>query len=379
MNAAVEKQEVAGINLLVLKDGKEEIYCEAGFADIAEQKPMKRDTICRLYSMTKPVTGAAIMLLMERGLLDLADPVSMYLEGFRNQTVNKVSGTEPVKRPVTVRDLLSMTSGLPYGHEGSITGKNVLKLFEEAISKIPNNGGMGTIELANRLGGCGLEFQPGETFMYGTSADILGAVAEAVSGMSFGDFLEKEFFEPLGMKDTAFYVPDEKLSRLAKVYEETGDGLREIDTNHLGVTAIEKIAFESGGAGLVSTLDDYEKFATMLMQSGKSGKNQILKPQTVAYFTSGQLTNWQRDDLWKSWDGLCGYSYGNLMRVLAKPGLAVGLGGKGEYGWDGWLGAYFCNAPKEKLTILAMLQKKDAGTTHVVRKLRNVIFSAKDE
>ena len=120
----------------------------------------------------------------------------------------------------------------------------------------------------------------------------------------------------------------------------------EFDTSHLGVTAIEKIGFESGGAGLVSTLDDYEKFATMLLQNGKAGKKQILKPQTIEYFTSGQLTTWQRDVLWKGWDSLCGYNYGNLMRILQKPGLAVGLGGKGEYGWDGWLGAYFCNAPK---------------------------------
>ena len=375
---AIENHEVAGMNVLVMQNGEEIAYSEAGYRDIEAAKPYKRDTIVRLYSMTKPITAAAAMLLMERGQLDLGQSVDCFLPGFQNQMVWENGRKVQARRKVLVRDLLSMTSGLSYG--GDVTSPSSMEaaaVYDEIDARLYGEHPMTTLEIANQLGQCGLAFHPGEKWMYGTSADVLGAVIEVVSGMSFGEFLQKEFFAPLEMKDTGFYVPAEKMDRLAKVYETTPEGMQEYVTNNLGIMYPQnkKPAFEAGGAGLVSTLEDYAHFAQMLLAGGKYKDKQILQPRTVQFFTEPKMTPWQLESVWKSWESMYGYGYGNLMRVLEEPGLAVLEGSKGEYGWDGWLGAYFCNCPKENATILMSVQKRDAGTMEVTRKVRNVIAS----
>lgn len=375
MDKAVSNKEIAGANLLVRVKGEELAYCEAGYADVSNNIPVRRDTIFRLYSMTKPITATAIMMLMERGLIDLADPVSDYLPGFKDQKVYTNEGYIPVRRQITISDLLSMTSGMPYGHNLSQAGRETQQVFDEIDKKLRSEKALSTVEIANRLGQCSLEFHPGDGFMYGTSADILGAIVEVVSGISFGDFLRNEIFEPLGMNDTDFFVPEEKIHRFSKVFQGTDSGIMEWETNHLGIIHTIKPAFESGGAGLASTIDDYEKFATMLLNKGSYNNKKLLSSRTVDYFISGELTPWQQESFWRTWDRLYGYSYGNLMRILKHPGMAVLHGSIGEYGWDGWLGTCFCNAPQEELSIIFMIQKKDAGMTPVFRKLKNVIFS----
>ena len=179
------------------------------------------------------------------------------------------------------------------------------------------------------------------------------------------------------MKDTAFYVPQEKQNRLAKVYQGTEDGLKLYTEDHLGIMNAMKQepAFESGGAGLVSTLDDYAKFASMLMQDGSYQGKQILKTQTVRYMTNGSLMPWQQEVLDQCWEGIRGYTYANLLRIQKDPGKSPLFTSIGEYGWDGWLGAYFCNSPKDGLTMLLTMQLKDAGTTSLTRRLKNVIWS----
>jgi CubicO group peptidase (beta-lactamase class C family) len=180
------------------------------------------------------------------------------------------------------------------------------------------------------------------------------------------------------MHDTGFWVPQEKRNRLATAYEMTNkNDPFPYEGNHLGIiNAMDRQpAFESGGAGLVSTIDDYARFAQMLMNRGSLDNVQILKPKTVDYLTSSTLQAEQQEnfDLWHT---LSGHSYGNLMRVMTDHRQAGLLGSNGEYGWDGWLGAYFCNCPKDNLTILIMMQKKDAGTTSLTRKLRNTVYAS---
>ncbi len=375
MESAVAERFVSGAIILVLKDGKEVLSCQAGYRDLEQKLPMERDTILRLYSMSKPVTGAAVMLLLERGMIDLVDPVSKYLPGFAGQKV-LVNGKEvPAEREVSIHDLLSMTSGLPYGDTGSPAADRAKLVFDEIGERLYSDNPLTLNEIANRLGQCPLEFQPGARWMYGTSADILGAVVEAVSGRPFAEFLEKELFEPLGMSDTGFYVPGEKQNRLAKVYREERGTLTEEKTNHLGIRYDMKVppAFASGGAGLVSTLEDYSKFASMLLGGGELGGARVLKPKTVEYFTAGSLTPWQRESFWRTWDRMTGFSYGNLMRVLKDPGAAQFVSTAGEYGWDGWLGCVFGNDPKNKLTFLFGMQRPDSGTTWLARRLRNLV------
>lgn len=368
----------AGSSLLVLQHGEEKLYAQSGWADRESQIPVQRDTLFRLYSMSKPITGCAAMILLERGIIDLYEPVSQYLPGFKNCMVRGRGTPEPISRPVRIRDLLSMTSGLPYGDEETQAGKGALSLFAEIGRQLHSETPMTTVEIANRMGENGLNFQPGERWMYGTSADVMGAVIEQASGMRFGEFLQKELFEPLGMKDTAFYVPEEKRARLTKVYEETENGAVPIHTEHLGVCCEQNSApaFESGGAGLVSTLDDYAQFARMLRNGGRLGETVILQPSTVRFFTAGSLEPWQEASFTSQFDGLAGFTYGNFMRVMKDPGRAFVNAGRGSYGWDGWLGPYFANDPENDLTILMMLQRKDSGTVSMTRELINLITAA---
>lgn len=376
---AIENNDIAGANLLLLKDGRELAYVEAGYANIEKKKPFRRDTICRIYSMSKPVTSAAAMILVERGLLEVGQPVSDILEEFRNQKVWDGECKVPARRSLLVKDLLNMTSGLPYG-DLSPGGLEAVRIFDEMGDRLYGDNPMSTMEFACKIAKCGLEFHPGEKWMYGTSADILGAIIEKVTGMRYGEFLAKELFEPLGMSDTGFYISEDKLERLADVYEKTAKGIKLFETDHLGIRYIktEPPAFESGGAGLMSTLDDYAKFATMLMQKGVYAGNKILSPRTVEFMTTGKLTPWQQDSLWNSWESMYGYGYANLMRVMEEPGMAHFMTWKGEYGWDGWLGTYFCNSPSNNVTILMNCQRKDAGTMDVTKRIRNVVATNLD-
>lgn len=408
MEQAVDNCEVAGVNVLVEQNGEELCYCQAGKADVEENRPMNRDTIFRLYSQSKPIAAAAAMILMERGELDLCQPVSDFLPSFAKQYYCTEEGTtgaaaaggqqkeevkpgedgrvsspteiKPVLQPMRVFDLLRMTSGLVYPDDVTEAGRQTAAVFEEMDRRLYTEQAMTTREVADALAGCTLAFEPGSSWRYGTSADVLGAVVEVISGMKFGDFLEKELFKPLGMKDTAFWVPQEKQGRLAAAYEtvvgKDGDSLLRYEGNNLAIrNGMDKPpAFESGGAGLASTLDDYMRFARMLMQGGTLDGVQILKPATVRYMTGGDLMEAQQI-AFEKWIGLEGFSYGNLMRVCKKPGRTSFIAREGEYGWDGWLGLYFANFPKEKMTFLMGTQKKDAGTFALTRKLRNLVLS----
>lgn len=377
LHSAIENNELAGANLLVRKNGQEQFYWEAGMANREKNIPITRNSLFRLYSQSKPITAAATLILMERGIIDLCDPVSKFIPGFKNQMAVVNNSLEKVAREVCIQDLLNMTSGLVYGGEDEWTGKPTEALFTETSNCLYSENSITTYEIANKIGNIPLAYQPGTSFAYGASADILGAIIEVASGMNFGDFLQKEIFNPLGMDDTGFWISDvQKRERLAVAYTNENGMLKPYVGNHLGIiNAMDrKPTFESGGAGLVSTIDDYAKFAQMLLNNGSFEGKQILKPTTVAFMTNKQLMSAQQVAFEKSWNYLAGYSYGCLMRVMKNPAQAMGLSHLGEYGWDGWLGAYFMNSPKHNLTILFMMQKKDAGTTAITRKLRNLIL-----
>ena len=367
----------AGVSILVRRDGKEEFFDALGHADREQNKAISRETIFRLYSMSKPITAAAAMILMEQGKLDLAQEVSEFLPGFSSLTVEKDGKIEPARMPMTVQNLLNMTSGLTYGDENTVAGREILAYLEECVGKMYTDQAVSTQEFVNHLGTIPLAFEPGSSWYYGLSADVLGAVIEVASGMQFGEFLEENLFKPLGMKDTGFWVPKEKQERLAAAYESTKDGNMQLYTgDHLIIQhkMEQSPVFESGGAGLVSTIDDYSRFAQMLLNGGSLDGNRILSPETVRFLTSGGLTAKQQEAMWE-WKGLSGYTYSQFMRILTKPEMACMLGRKGEYGWDGWLGCYFANFPAEQMTILMMMQKKDSGTIPLTRKIRNVLLA----
>lgn len=381
LKTSIENSEIAGANFLVIKDGKEMVYVQDGMADREAERKIERDTIFRMYSQTKPVTSVAAMILMERGLLDFYTPVSEFLPSFAQMCVAKGEERIPCTRQILVNDLLNMTSGLVYPDEDTEAGRAAGRVFEEACSRLYSEKPMTTRELADKLAACPLAFEPGSSWTYGTSADILGAVIEVVSGKSLSEFMQEEIFKPLGMKDTAFWVPKEKQSRLAKAYEtvEKENGGKELilytgDNLAICNNMANPPAYEAGGAGLASTLDDYSRFAAMLLNGGSLEGVQILQPKTVEFFRSGELLPAQQDSF-RNWIGLEGHSYGHLMRVCKNPSQSGMLSREGEYGWDGWLGMYFANFPNENMTILMGTQKKDSGTFGLTRKLRNAILS----
>lgn len=373
LEAAISNNEAAGLSVLVRKNGQEVFYAESGYANKENSKRIQRDSIFRLYSQSKPITAAAVVMLAERGVIDLMDPVEKFLPGFRNQQVITEAGLVPAVRSATVLDMLGMTAGLSYPGEDE-AGQCAARVFEENDQLIGAGGGMSTVEFCNLLGQQPVAFQPGSHFRYSTCADVLGAVVEVASGRKLGDFLKEEVFQPLGMKDTDFWVPEDKQDRFVTAYFRSENGLQPWLSRHLCVGAYDRMpAFQSGGAGLVSTLDDYAAFTQMLLNDGEYNGRRILSPAGIKFLTTPQLGWNQKFDMWDSLDG---FSYGKLMRVCVEPGRYPGFACKDEYGWDGWLGTYFANLPNENLTILLMQNVTDAGTTTVTRKVRNVILSA---
>lgn len=367
---------IAGASIRVIQNNEtcfDEVF---GVTDLEKKTPMTKDTIFRMHSMSKPITSVATMILYERGQLNLLAPVADYLEGFQNQKVFTEYGVVDVKRPVTIQDLLNMTSGVTYP-DGSIPGQQMGALYDE-IGKAHHSGNpISTLEFCNRMGQKPLCFHPGESWGYGASADVLGAVIEVITGKKLSEFLQTEIYNPLGMKDTAFYVPEEKMSRFAQIYDYKADTkkLELFTDDFLAVfDYVAPPAFESGGAGLVSTIEDYSHFAEMLVNGGDYQGTRILGRKTVDYIATPQLNSQQLPSY--NWDSLLGYNYGNLCRILVDPAKAVTNGTVGEFGWDGWCGNYFFVDPKEKLVMVYMVQRCGGSGMDYMRKLRNVVYGA---
>lgn len=369
-----------GAAICVLEHGKEVYRKEYGDADKEKQIPMKPDAIFRCYSMTKPVTSTAVMILVERGLLSLSDPVSRYLPGFKDQRVYTPDGLVPANREVSIQDLMDMTAGVTYPDASFPAGAFMQEMNDTYYENLFAGKPTSTYDLANMIGQQPLAFQPGERWLYGFCADILGAVIEVISGKRFSDFLKDEIFHPLGMTDTDFYVPEEKQDRFMQFYQYMPETqtLEPCTWQHLCLSYmhLKKPAFESGGAGLVSTLDDYSKFVKMLLNKGTYNGVRILGRKTVECMAVNHLTEKQRESL--DWEALKGYGYGNLMRCMINVGDSQMLGSTGEYGWDGWLGSYLAIDPEEDLAIIYVIQKCGGNGFRDVQIIRDIVYSALD-
>lgn len=372
----INSGSLAGASIYIVKDGKELMQQTYGYARLEDKKVMSRDTIFRIYSMTKPITAVATMMLWERGLLDLTDPISKYLDGFKNQVVDDDGELKEVEQEVTIQHLLNMTSGLVYPDQETLSGKKMEEVFGEEIKRMQEGKPWNTVEFCNEIGKVPLAFQPGSKWQYGTSADILGGVIEVVTKKRLGDFLKEELFLPLGMMDTDFYVPDEKYDRLATIYqykEEQQSCLEAYNGVNLAIFDInKKPAFEAAGAGLTSTIDDYMKFAQMLLNDGTYNGKQFLGRKTVDYLHKNQLTKEQL--VYMNWPQLRGYGYGNLMRVLMNEVTAMTNVSVGEYGWDGWAGTYMMIDPVENLVLLCFIQRIDKDPEPMRRKIRSIVY-----
>src|SRR5882724_3552497 len=355
MKSLVDQGRLAGVVTMVARRGKV-IELEAiGKRDIAANLPMQKDSIFRIYSMTKPITGVAMMMLLEEGKWQLNDPVAKYIPEFADLKVygTDANGNVVMKdqvHPVTMRELMSHTGGFTYGF---ISNTPVDKLQREAdVLNVDNT----LEEMIKRVAKLPLNAQPGSEFHYSISVDIQGYIVQKLSGMPFEEFLEKRIFKPLGMVDTAFYVPKEKLNRFAEFYSYDKDGKLQVVgvKDGLNHDFSAKPTLPSGGGGLVSTATDYMRFCQMLLNGGQLDGVRLLSPLTVELMRTNVLA--------PSVPILApGAGFGLDFAIYTDPVAAGGYYGKGTYWWGGAAGTWFWIDPVNDLIVLGMIQQA-AGT-----------------
>lgn len=375
LQSYVENGEVVGVAAAIIKDGEEIYRHNVGFANKEKNQPIDNNTIYRLFSMTKPVTAATMMILLERGLFDLYDPVSKFIPAYKNQMVITANGLQPAKKEVTIKDLFNMTSGIPYPDPTTASGIEMDKLFSKMAQDMDNAKFWSTQEFVEAFASVPLAFEPGSQWLYGVSADIIGALIEVISGKTLAEFMKQELFEPLGMVDTDFWIPADKTNRFAQVYEfDQNNVLVPFTKKHLCLNNyLTPPAFQSGGAGLVSTIDDYSKFAQMLLNNGSYNGKKILSRKSIELMSSNHLKPEQLEA--RTWPSQRGYGYGMLMRTMLSPTDAGCLGSFGEYGWDGWTGNWFFIDPQEKLVAFFMIQRAPGDSYHFIPRFKNILYS----
>lgn len=367
----------AGCSMQVMHNNETVFKDVVGFADKETKMLMKEDTIFRIYSMTKVVTCVAALMLYERGLFLLNDHLSDYLPEFKNSKVYEKNEGEDVEvvtasRPILVKDLFTMTSGLTYGGNGNETQIQVVKEFDKLVK---NRESLTTRRLSQILASIPLAFHPGDQWHYGLSHDVLGALIEVISGKKLGQFFQDEIFTPLGMNDTFFRIPDEKLHRLASLYNREEDGrLVKNENEEMNMQFHIFPEYESGGAGLLSTLEDYSRFAHMLANGGEFNDKKIIGENTLKLMATNHLTKQQTPNY--NWDYLKGYGYGLGVRTLTDQAVGGINSSIGEFGWSGLAGTWVLIDPKEKISAVYMQQMLPNFEAFHQPRLRSVIYGA---
>jgi CubicO group peptidase (beta-lactamase class C family) len=346
MARQVEEKKAPGISMLIARHGKI-AYRQSVGALTPGGPPMSDDAIFRIYSMTKPIVSVAAMMLVEEGRLLITDPVSKYIPAFANTKVGVANGDKldltPVKRPITVQDLMRHTSGLTYG----FTGASPVQKLVKAANVV--NSGRTLAENVEAMAALPLMHQPGEVWEYSLSTDVLGRVVEILEGAPLGEILQRRLFGPLDMVDTAFFTPEAKLARRADPFSFDFMTAAGVDTRDVSTPP----KFESGGGGLMSTLADYARFADMLSLGGAIDGVRILSPRTLAFMASDHLDASARKDHYLLW---LGHGFGLGFAVRTDPGKAPTAGSVGEFFWGGMMGTAFWVSPRDSLFAVLMVQ-----------------------
>ncbi len=361
----VDAGRLPGAVVLIARRGKIAYYEAFGFRDREKGLPMTRDAIFRIYSMTKPVTTTAAMMLQEEGRLQVYEPVSKTLPELGHMKVSteitaggrKAWDSVPASREITLQDLMRHTSGFTYGTRGN--GPVHAAYMDMRIGSRDDT----NADLVTKLSKIPLKYQPGTRWEYGVSTDVLGRVVEVISGKKLGEVFDERIFKPLGMTDTAFYVPAEKLSRAAQPWQRPGGPPM---TPRFDVAVQAK--YESGGGGLVGTASDYLRFATMMLNGGKLGDVRLLGRKTVEYMTSDHLGAIPIE--------APGLGFGLGFQVRREAGVATLAGSVGEYGWAGNAGTLFWIDPKERMIVIYMVQVGDAERVALRNQFRTMVVQA---
>lgn len=378
-NRYLTPKKIAGAITLVARRNKVAYLSTLGMMDYERGKPMTEDTIFRIYSMTKPITSVALMMLCEQGYFQLGDRVSKFIPEWKDLQVY-VSGeypnfvTRPPEREMTIRDLLTHTSGLSSGMPGQ-AGTKVAAAYQQL--KIRE----GTLkDMVQKVARLPLEFSPGTKWNYGISTDVCGYLVEVISDMRFDEYLRTQIFEPLGMVDTAFYVPPEKAHRLAANYTRDASKKLQLVDDPAQSPYLKPPTFLSGAGGLVSTVADYYRFCQMLLNRGELDGVRILSPKIIKYMTMNHLPGNQ--DLTNLSISLFsetaneGVGFGLGFAVVIDLIKSQQIGSIGEYYWGGAASTIFWIDPSEDLIVIFLTQLMPSNTFNFRGQLKSIVYSS---
>ncbi|MGN1059372.1 MAG: serine hydrolase domain-containing protein [Clostridia bacterium] len=334
----------------------------SGFADVENKIPMRSDLLYNIYSATKPVTCTAALQLYERGLYQLSDPLYAYIPEYRTMYIEENGCRRLAKRPVLIRDLFTMTAGLRY----DIHAASIARVKKETKQKAP------TLAVIRALAEEPLSFEPGTRWQYSLCHDVLGGLIEVLSGQTLGAYCRQHIFEPLGMKDTAFLTSADSERRLAPLYMFRPEENRTVRISSQNVFRLGS-AYESGGGGLISSVDDYIRFADMLAAGGRSAEGElILSRGTVQLMRTNQLSAAVLPSF--DWPQMAGYGYGLGVRTLMDKDKSGSNGSVGEFGWGGAAGAYMLADPERALSAYYAQHMLESMEAYIHPRLRNLIY-----
>lgn len=371
LKSFIDSGKVVGVSALIFEKNKEVYYNAYGFADREANKAMDRNTLVRIYSMTKPVTGTALMKLYEQGAFQLDDPLSKYAPEFADMKV--FTGVdakgklvlEPAKRPITIRDITRHTAGFATNQDSPLGS-----LMKEADALNKEN----TLEqLAKKLGSLPLAFHPGEQWAYGPCVDVQAFLVERISGKPFDQFMKENILGPLGMTNTQYVVAD--TTKLAAMYFRTDEGqLNRITSPDALSFNLRKWPLTPGGYGLTSSLDDYMRFALMLVNEGTLDNTTILKPETIKLMSTNHLADSVTERMWLPSKGQVGFGIDFAVRLNPPASKEENNGVVGEFFWDGAASTLFWVDPVNELTAVLFVQLMPYDQVKLHKKFRDAVY-----
>jgi CubicO group peptidase (beta-lactamase class C family) len=382
MKRYIDAGKIAGTLTLVARRGQVAYLEPQGHLEIERRRPVTADAVWRIYSMTKPITSVGLMMLYEEGRFQLDDPVHRFIPSWQNLRVF-VGGnyptfkTAPVERPMTIRDLLSHTSGLTYGF---MERTNVDAAYRKLGVADQTRSGYTLQDMVDTLAELPLEFSPGTRWNYSVATDVIGHLIEVISGQRLDAYLRARILEPLGMRDTGFVLEDEQAARFAANYERQADGsLKMIDNPEQ--SSYRKRSFFSGGGGLLSTAPDYFRFTSMLQNMGELDGTRLLGRKTVELMTMNHLPGGQDlTDLAQAGmfteTAYAGVGFGLGFSVQQSPARAQILGSAGEFAWGGAASTAFWIDPAEDLIVIFMTQLMPSSSYPLRRELRVLTYAS---
>ena len=356
LKSFIDSGNIAGVSALIYENNKEVYYNAFGYADREKKKPMDRNTIVQIYSMTKPITGTALMTLYEDGAFKLEDPVSKYAPEFAHMKVYEREDAlgNPVladpRRPMTIRDLTRHTAG--FGRNADIPGLG--KMIKEADALNRNNT---LVEMAQKMGETPLFFHPGEQWEYGPCVDVQAFLVERISGQPYGEYVRENVLDPLGMQETRYYVPENDRDRFSAMYFREAPGhLRQLPDKEAKTDYFNNWPLTRGGSGLTSTLDNYMRFALMMVNEGTLDSVTILKPETVKLMSTNHLADSIEKRSFLPGKGQVGFGIDFAVRLRPPASKEENNGIVGEFFWDGAASTLFWIDPVNKLTAVLFVQ-----------------------